>query len=748
MCCWSSLDPDGPKSIYVQICDQIRPLIERGTLAEGYRLPASRVLAQTLGVDRSTVCRAYEELWSLGYVDSRPGSYTTVRRRTAIAAPSAKPSHPLVDWERASTRAARGIYRDYVAIRSKGPSRRTGQAIAFTSLSADHDLCPADEFRACVRDVLAETGKDILDYGDPAGYRPLREAIAHRMQTHGVAVSADEILITGGAQPAIDLVVRLLGGPGTPMALEVPTYALALPLFRYHGLAEKQIPMRRDGLDLGVLESVLKRDRPAFLYTIPNFHNPTGITTSQAHRERVLALCEAHRVPIVEDGFEEEMKYFGKVVLPIKSMDRNKLVIYLGTFSKVVFPGLRIGWVAADRDCIERLLAIHRFTNLSGNNLGQVAMHRFYASGHYEKHVRRVHRVYRKRMQAMIRSMRRHFPARGVTWTEPAGGYTLWVACPGLKMPEGDLVEALAARGVIVSPGSLSSPRLPKPGLPAVVRQPEGAPDRRRHSQVGPVAGRPAGGMTMLLELQKTIIYGPVRSRRLGFSLGINLLPAAAKVCTFNCLYCQYGWTDFGVLADPGELGLPTPSRSPRPWRKPYGGCERPPAFITFSGNGEPTVHPDFARIVDEVTAVRDRLAPAARTAILSNSTTVGDPVIRRALSRLDVRIMKLDAGTAAGFRNYNQPAPGIDLDSIVEGLRTLEDVTVQALFTGGPRATPRRMSSAAWVRRVASLAPRMVQIYTLARGYPSGDIRPLERRELETIGRRLDEAGTASEVY
>jgi DNA-binding transcriptional MocR family regulator len=246
------------------------------------------------------------------------------------------------------------------------------------------------------------------------------------------------------------------------VAIEAPTYSVALPLFKLHQLDLKQIPMRDDGLDLEVLEAVLGRSRPALLYTIPAFHNPTGITTSQAHRERVLALCETHRVPILEDGFEEEMKYFGKVVLPIKSMDRNKIVIYLGTFSKVVFPGLRIGWIAADRECIRRLLAIHRFASLSSSNLGQAAMHRFYSDGLYEKHIRAVHRVYRKRMQAMIAAMRRHLRGDGLRWTEPRGGYTLWVSCPRIALAEDAFARELADRGVVVSMGSSYFPRPPK----------------------------------------------------------------------------------------------------------------------------------------------------------------------------------------------------------------------------------------------------------------------------------------------
>ena len=452
------LNEKDPRPIYTQICDQIRPLIDRGTLKAGYRLPATRLLADRLGVDRSTVCRAYEELWAMGYVESRPGSYTTVRRRMAIALPSETPAGALVDWGKVCSRPARRLYDDCVGLKARVPSRHRAGTIEFTKLAADYNLCPVDEFRACVRDVLAERGKDILAYGDPAGYRPLREAIAHRMQTHGVAVMADEILITNGAQQAVELVLKLLTSPGASIVVESPTYALVLPLFRFYGLDLKQVPMRDDGLDLEVLERILKRSRPAFVYTVPNFHNPTGISTSHVHRERLLALCQAHRVPVVEDGFEEEMKYFGKVVLPIKSMDRHKLVIYLGTFSKIVFPGLRIGWIAAARECIDRLAAIHRYSNLSNSNLGQVAMHRFYTAGHYEKHVRRIHRAYRKRMQTMLMAIRRHFPTEGVAWTEPSGGYTLWVECRRPGISEDALVRELAERGVGVSPGSVFFP--------------------------------------------------------------------------------------------------------------------------------------------------------------------------------------------------------------------------------------------------------------------------------------------------
>ena len=212
--------------------------------------------------------------------------------------------------------------------------------------------------------------------------------------------------------------------------------------------------MRPDGVDLDLLERSLRRARPLLVHTIPNFHNPTGITTGQAHRERLLTICEARRVPIVEDGFDEEMKYFGTAVLPIKSMDARGIVLYLGTFSKVVFPGLRIGWVVAPAEAIERLAAIQRLSSLSGNTLAQAAAARFCAAGLYEAHLRRVHRVYRGRMQAALRGLREQMP-EGVEWTEPSGGYTLWLRVSGRRGEEAALAERFAREGVRVAPGSL-----------------------------------------------------------------------------------------------------------------------------------------------------------------------------------------------------------------------------------------------------------------------------------------------------
>ncbi|MHB8078475.1 MAG: MocR-like pyridoxine biosynthesis transcription factor PdxR [Candidatus Krumholzibacteriia bacterium] len=450
-----ALDRQSPLPVYRQICDRIAALVDDRTLRPGDRLPPTRLLARTAGVHRSTVVRAYEELAALGYLDSRCGAYSTVRRRarppaTRAAAAAGRADTALLDWAALTTPGGRAVFADLSP--APVPDVAPPGAIDLSRLTADPALAPHDELRRCLKSVLARAGGAALDYGDAAGWPPLRETIAARMRVHGIAVTADEVLVTAGAQQAMDLALRLLTAPGDRVAVEAPTYGMAHALLRLHRLTPLEIPLRDDGLDLDALAAALRRRRPKLVYTMPNFHNPTGITTGQAHRERLLALCEEHRVPLLEDGFEEEMKYFGQAVLPIKSMDARGVVLYVGTFSKVVFPGLRIGWLAAPRAAIARLAAIQRASCLTGNTLAQAAAARFCAGAPFEVYLRRAHRTYRRRMETLLRALADEMPP-GVTWTRPPGGFTLWLRLPGTADDEAPLCARAAGEGVLIAPG-------------------------------------------------------------------------------------------------------------------------------------------------------------------------------------------------------------------------------------------------------------------------------------------------------
>ncbi len=446
-----TVDPGSSVPVYLQIRDRVVALAEEGTLRPGDRLPPTRALAASLGVHRSTVVRAYEEIRALGYLESRPGSYSTVRRRARPPATATvgRVGEGMVDWWARATsggRAARAVGEE----RFGGPGG--GGSIDLERLAADPRLAPDADLRRCLRSVLVRGRGAVLDYADPAGWRPLREVVALRLRAHGVTVSAEEILITSGAQQALDLVLRMLTRVGDEVVVEAPTYGMAHALLRLHGLVPVEVPMADDGMDLEALETVLARRRAKVVYTMPNFHNPTGVTTSQAHRERLLATCERWTVPVVEDGFEEEMKYFGQAVLPIKSIDARGIVLYVGTFSKVVFPGLRVGWIAAPSSAIEALTAIQHVSCLSANTLAQAAAERFCSGGDFEAYLRRIHRVYRRRLQVMLEALATQLPPT-VAWTRPSGGYTLWLTLPGAFADEPFWCSRIAEAGVRVAPG-------------------------------------------------------------------------------------------------------------------------------------------------------------------------------------------------------------------------------------------------------------------------------------------------------
>ena len=211
--------------------------------------------------------------------------------------------------------------------------------------------------------------------------------------------------------------------------------------------------MRDDGVDLEIIEKEFKKGLPAFFYTTPNFQNPTGVTTSQEHREKLIALFERYRVPIIEDAYEEEMKYFGKVPLPIKSMDINQIVIYIGSFSKILFPGIRLGWIVADIDCIKRLTILKRFSDLSTSLPEQAALAEFCKGGNYELHIKRIHKIYRKRMMFAVQNLQNKIKNKNASWIEPNGGFTIWMTLANTNVTYSEIDKILHEHKIRVALG-------------------------------------------------------------------------------------------------------------------------------------------------------------------------------------------------------------------------------------------------------------------------------------------------------
>lgn len=255
-----------------------------------------------------------------------------------------------------------------------------------------------------------------------------------------------------------------------------------------------------------------------------------------------------------------------------------------------------------------------------------------------------------------------------------------------------------------------------------------------------------------LMPLHEGILYGPLRSRRLGWSLGVNLLPASRKVCTFNCIYCQYGWTESRRRSDVRPYDWPSVETIRRAVVERLGMLDAaalPVDRLTLAGHGEPTLHPRFAEIVEVLRDVRDRVSPRTRLSILSNSTTAHDASVREALERLDERFMKLDAGDAETLRRIN--IARVSFDRLVSGLASIHDLTIQTMFVRDERAkldntTPRAVGN--WLQALARIRPREAHLYSLARHPALPRLRPVPSEALDAIAEQVRAIGIPTCVF
>lgn len=450
------LKGDGRQPAGRQIVAQIQGLIQEGHLSPGECLPSTRRLGDQLGLHRSTVAGAYQELWALGWLELRPGALPRVRRRGALMTPTA-PATGQFPW------AERMVVPQPEPTPLPG-AKAAESLLSFNSLGMDPRLMPVEPLARSLKAVLRREGARLLDYGDPQGLAAFRACLSHRMAQHGITAAPEEILVTHGAQQALDLVLAGLARPGDAILVESPTYNQMLRLLALRQVRPIAIPTGPAGMDLRALEALIQTERPALLYTMPSFQNPTGRSLTQTQREGLLALCERYGLPILEDGFEEEMTYFGRPVLPLKSMDRSGLVLYSGTFSKVLFPGLRLGWLVGSRACVETLATVRRAVDLGTPPLLQAALEDFIRKGHFDQHLARLHRAFRRRMTACLAALRRELDPGQVHWEPPLGGYLVWLRVEGLPATL-DLEEALLAHGVQVRSGNRF-----------FIESPEGAP--------------------------------------------------------------------------------------------------------------------------------------------------------------------------------------------------------------------------------------------------------------------------------
>jgi DNA-binding transcriptional MocR family regulator len=429
--------------VYRQIAAQIRRQIDEKQLVAGARLPAIRDLARRLEVHRDTVALAYEELASAGVVESTVGRGTFVRGNgggngAAHPEPSlrfAPAAERLLELERARPRFG-----------------TADDAISMHTLVPDPSLYPAESFRRVLNRVLSEGGAPLLLYGGPQGHPRMREVMAERLRAAGIEIPADGILLCHGASQGISLALRLFADTGDVVALEEPTYQNVLTAATGLGLRTAAVPMREDGADLAALERTLARPEVKAFYTIPTFHNPLGTTTRLAHRQQLLAIAARAGKPVIEDGYEADLRLSGRPVPALAALDSSGLVVHLASFSKSLFPGVRAGVIAARGRAVAGLLALKQASDLSDSMPLQAALAEFVAEGEYDRHLARLRRTLLGRRDALLAALGEQMPP-GTRWNSPEGGYQVWVELPEAIDTRDLLADAVGA-GVLFAPGS------------------------------------------------------------------------------------------------------------------------------------------------------------------------------------------------------------------------------------------------------------------------------------------------------
>ena len=480
----------GTRPVFRQIVDYLRRNIESGRLPAGTKLRPIRLLASELGVNRETVADAYRELETLGLTQSGVGRGTFVLDRPAArrgdprGSPENAAPHP-----RRSSRCCRAPRRRPLALPAIDYDAPRHARCASSGSCPTRRLYPVDEFRKACSHVLRHSGRALLDYGDPRGHEGLRRLLVERLTAVGIEAEPDGVVLTAGSTQALALVTRVFCDPGDAVVVEEPTYAGACATFAALSVRPVAVPVRADGLDLDALDTLLGRGGARLLYTMPSFHNPTGITTTLEHRRRLLEITARHGIPVLEDDFEKDMRVRGRPVPPLKALDRTGQVVYVGTFSKTLFPGVRIGWIVGPPRVANAALVLKRATDLASSVPLQAAVAHFCHTGAYDRHLRRVAKELARRLERAATALEAHLPD-GSSFTRPEGGFAIWVTLPA-DIDTRDAPRGSEARRRGLFTGSDLLHRRPAIVVPAAVDRPGG---RRRHRARRPRALRSRGG--------------------------------------------------------------------------------------------------------------------------------------------------------------------------------------------------------------------------------------------------------------
>lgn len=444
---------------FLQIARKVADEIRRGRLRPGDRLPGSRQLAATLHVHRNTILAAYAELIAEGWLETSRGRGTFVARTIPevkgrpfarrLGLRTGAPARTVLNLPDAPA-----VYRPPILPRG---------TLNLSSGSPDIRLVPARLLGRAYRRVMATRGGDVLSYGDPEGHPALRSALASMLAINrGLSVTKSDVFVTRGSQMALSLVARALLRPGDVVAVEHWGYRPAWEAFRAAGAIVVPVPIDRDGIDVDALRHLNERRPVRAVYLTPHHQYPTTVTLKAARRIEILTLAQERKMAIVEDDYDHEFHYDGRPVLPLASADRAGVVVYIGTLSKILAPGIRVGYVVAPSELISRIAAIRSLLDIQGDLATEAAVAQLIEDGELQRHVARVRRDYARRRDALAGALTGML-SDAVDFTVPPGGMAIWI-----KFHTPGNVETWARRslehGVSWYPGRrYAFDQLPKP---------------------------------------------------------------------------------------------------------------------------------------------------------------------------------------------------------------------------------------------------------------------------------------------
>ncbi|MDP3277010.1 MAG: PLP-dependent aminotransferase family protein [Deltaproteobacteria bacterium] len=419
---------DDGRTLVARIASALVAEITGGRLHPGEALPGTRALSGSLGVHRNTVLAAYETLIAEGWLVTERARATRVATNLPITQPK----------RFASGRASRNCIAERAGFDvAPGPVLRERElprgCVALYGGQPDVSLFPIELYLRELRRAMRLRGVSLLDYGSAFGHPKLRDALATMLSAlRGLAATRANVLVTRGSQQALDLLARAIVRPGDEVMVEALGYAPAWAALRAAGAVVTALPVDRHGASIDALAQRCLTAPPRLIYLTPHHQYPTGVTLSASRRLMLLSLAKKHRICIVEDDYDHEFHYEGRPVLPIASADREGLVLYVGTLSKLLAPGLRTGYVVGPAKLIETLAAHRTYNDRQGDLASEVALATLIEDGTVAHHARRARAVYRERRDALVRSLS-EFAGNSLVFDIPRGGLALWAKLRTLK---------------------------------------------------------------------------------------------------------------------------------------------------------------------------------------------------------------------------------------------------------------------------------------------------------------------------